>query len=192
MNQVHGYSFDKQSRIGNDECGVSAREVQNNATGSYNTTNYFLDSCGMDKPINFATQQPNIFFKGGTNAPSCNIVKESTLKIGSLQTHSKCKISLQQRPFLTVPYLGRGPPQPVIESRIQQGAMTEEDDSCKLLTEQSFNKHSTTPLIPSIRYTIQNPDNLIESSADSEWIRGGLPSRELTRNHDYSNRQASN
>lgn len=192
MDQVHSYSFDKQSRIGNDMCGVTAREVQNNATGSYNTTNYFLDSCGMDTPIGFATQQPNIFFKGGTNAPSCNIVGESKLKIGSLQTHSKCKISLQQRPFLTVPYLGRGPPRPVIESRIQQGTATDELESCKLLTEKSFNEHSVMPLIPSIRYTIQNPDNLIESSADSGWVRGGLPSRELTRNHDYSERQPSN
>ena len=34
--------------------------------------------------------------------------------------------------------------------------------------------------------TITNPANLCESSAANGWIRGGLPSRELTRDKDYA------
>ena len=44
---------------------MSERDIQNNAFGTYTTNNYFLQYCGMKQPIQFATKQPNIFFKGG-------------------------------------------------------------------------------------------------------------------------------
>ena len=33
--------------------------------------------------------------------------------------------------------------------------------------------------------TINNPANLVEGVAADGWIRGGLPSRELTKDYDY-------
>ena len=44
-------------------------------------------------------------------------------------------------------------------------------------------------LVPSLKATIQNPANLVEGVANEGWIRGGLPSRELTRDMDYFNRK---
>jgi len=46
--------------------------------------------------------------------------------------------------------------------------------------------HQNTPMIPSLQATITNPSNLVEGVAAKGWIRGGLPSRELTRDSDYS------
>ena len=43
-------------------------------------------------------------------------------------------------------------------------------------------------LVPSLKATIQNPANLCEGVAADGWIRGGLPSRELSRDKDYFNR----
>ena len=54
--------------------------------------------------------------------------------------------------------------------------------------EKSFEHHTTTPLVPTLATTIQNPANLVEGIAADGWIRGGLPSRELTRNRDYLER----
>ena len=45
-----------------------------------------------------------------------------------------------------------------------------------------------TPLLPSVQATIQNPHNLVEGVAAAGWIRGGLPSRELTRDQDFLER----
>ena len=47
MTTSYNYVFDNLSRIGDDSCGITARNTQNNAIGSYNTTNYFLKYCGM-------------------------------------------------------------------------------------------------------------------------------------------------
>ena len=52
--------------------------------------------------------------------------------------------------------------------------------------EKSFK--SEAPLIPSLKATVQNPNNLIEGMAANGWIRGGLPTRELTRDNDYLKR----
>jgi hypothetical protein len=191
MASVYNYNFDNRTRIGNDTCSITAREAQNNEMGSYNTTNYFLKECGMKKPIAFATQQPSMFYNGGfgpCGAGGCNITSDSKLKIGTIQTHPKCKISLQQRPFSTVPYLGRGPARPVLEARLQQGAMINDTKSCKTITETSFGKYTSTPLLPTLQATIQNPHNLVEGVAANGWLRGGLPSRELTRDQDYIER----
>ena len=177
--------FNNSSSIGNDSCGIMARDQQNNNIGSYHTTNYFLADCGTTKPVNFATKQPGIFFDSGPSAGGCNIEGDSDLKIGSVQTHPKCRISLFQRPFATVPYLGRGPPRPLVESRIQQGTMVQDLKSCKTITEKSFAAHTLTPLIPSVAATVQNPSNLVEGVAHEGWIRGGLPSRELSRDQEY-------
>ena len=43
MNSVYNYKFDNLTRIGDDVCGITARDSQNNAIGSYNTTNYFVN-----------------------------------------------------------------------------------------------------------------------------------------------------
>tara|TARA_B100000927_G_scaffold291697_1_gene295828 strand:- start:14355 stop:14933 length:579 start_codon:yes stop_codon:yes gene_type:complete len=188
MATSYSYRFDNLTRIGNDTCGINARDVQNNNYGSYITTNYFTGHGTMKRAIEFATQQPNMFYKSGTGSCSvggCNIDSESDLKIGTIQTNPRCRISLQERPFRTVPYLGRGPPKPELESKILQGSSINELKSCKTITEESFDNYNLTPQIPEIKDTVQNPNNLIESSAAEGWIRGGLPSRELTRNNNY-------
>ena len=49
MTNVHSYTFDKLGRIGNDQCNLSQRNVQNAEYGTYSTKNYFLKYCGMKK-----------------------------------------------------------------------------------------------------------------------------------------------
>jgi hypothetical protein len=188
MTTSQNYIFNNSSSIGNDMCGITAREEQNTHMGSYTTTNFFLADCGMKKPIEFATRQPGIFYNSGpgvTGVAGCNVESDSNLKIGTIQTHPKCRISLFQRPFATVPYLGRGPPKPMVESRMLQGVTTQDLKSCKTVSEKTFIGHTLTPLIPSIAATVQNPANLVESVAHKGWIRGGLPSRDLSRDQEY-------
>lgn len=185
MASVSSFTFDNLSRIGEDQCAISERDIQNNAYGTYSTNNYFLKYCGMKKPIEFATRQPNVFFKGGHGGVGgCVVDDNSNLMIGSIQTNPKCRISLQQRPFLTVPFLGKGASNPLAESKLQQGAHVNNKKSCNTVTETPFERE-TLRLVPSLRATIQNPNNLVEGVAAKGWIRGGLPTRELNRDQEY-------
>ena len=46
-------------------------------------------------------------------------------------------------------------------------------------------RETQAELVPSLKASIQNPANLCEGIAADGWIRGGLPSRELSRDKDY-------
>lgn len=186
MAYVSNYNFDNLSRIGDDNCSLSQRNIQNVESANYLLTNYFIEDCGMKKPIEFATNQPNVFYNGSHNVGlgGCNIDKNSELTIGTIQTRTKCPISLVERPFKTIPYLGRGSSNPVLESQIQQGDLARTQRSVNNITENSFLNNHYTPLVDSLRETITNPSNLIEDLAHNEWIRGGIPSRELTKDGD--------
>ena len=192
MATVSNYTFDNMSRIGDDSCSLSQRNIQNTQSSNYALKSFFAQDCGMARPIEFATNQPNVFYNGShqVGLGGCNIDANSDLLIGTINTHPKCRISLYQRPFVTVPYLGRGPPRPVIEARLQQGAMIQDLKSCKTIMDKSFEQYTSTPLIPSVKATIQNPANLVEGVAARGWIRGGLPSRELTRDQEYLGRRS--
>ncbi len=188
MTSVHSFVFDGVTRIGNDPCGITEKDLQNQKNGSYITQNYFEKDCGMKKPIGFATSQPNVFYNGGYGVTdSCTVDTDSELRIGGIQTNPKCRLNLSQRPYLTVPFLGRGPSNPVLESKLMQGASILDKKSCKTITEKQL-VNRDNDLVPSLKNTIQNPANLVEGVAANGWIRGGLPSRELTRDMDYFNR----
>jgi hypothetical protein len=187
MANVSSYTFDNMSRIGLDDCNKSQTDIQNISSCNYMTQNFFASDCSMKNPISLATTQPGIMYNGGFNsgAGGCNIDTSSMLQIGTIQTHPRCRIDLFQRPFATVPFLGRGSVDPILEAQIQQGEAITSKRSVTRLTEKSYLKYHTTPLIPEVKQTIQNPTNLIEGMASEGWIRGGVPSRELTRDQDF-------
>ena len=176
-----------------DSCCIDQSTIQDVATCNYMTQNFFASDCSMKNPISLATTQPGIMYNGGYNvgAGGCNINESSNLQIGTIQTHPRCRIDLFHRPFATVPYLGRGSVNPVMESQIQQGDQIVNKKSVNTLSEKSFIKYHQTPLIPSIQKMIDNPSNQIESISSEGWVRGGVPSRELTRDVDYNNKHST-
>jgi hypothetical protein len=184
--------FDNSTRIGSDATDISSRTVQSMVHANYMLNNFFSSDCNMVRPIELATSQPNVFFKGGNQvgAGGCNIDQNSELLIGKINTHPKCKISLLERPFKTVPYLGRGQSNPVLESNIQQGELANNKKSVNLTTERSFIPYSNYPLLPHLASSVTNPANLVEGVASEGWIRGGIPSRELQKDADYISNHA--
>lgn len=192
MASVYDYTFHENTRIGNDTCDLSQRSIQNGLSATYNLNNYYPD-CPMSNTINFATSQPAVMFKGshqiGING--CNINENSELKFTEL-TKQKCKLNLTQRPFLTVPYLGRGKSNIELESQIQHGDRATNKKSAFPISETSYINYSNTPMLKSLQETINNPSNLVEGVAAEGWIRGGLPSRELTRDKDYAESHTAN
>jgi hypothetical protein len=188
MATIYNYTFDSSSRLGDDLTYVNERTKQNNQYGSYNLTNYFGENCANGRPMVIATSQPNIFIKDGfgpAGPGGCNINKDSNLRIGSIQTNPKSRISLLTRPYATVPYLGKGASRPVEESRLQQGEFVTNRKSVNTTSEVSYVDYKNYPLIPSLQTSITNPNNLIEGVASKGWIRGGLPSRDLVKDQDY-------
>ena len=192
MASVYDYTFNNTTRLGDDECELSHSNIQNSQAATYLLDN-FRPACPMNKAIDFATSQLNVNYSGShqVGINGCNIDENSELSLTDL-SKPKCRISLFQRPFSTVPYLGRGKSNPVLESQIQQGDLANNRKSINPTSEVSYISYTNTPMIPSLQATVSNPANLVEGVAAEGWIRGGLPSRELTRDQDYAKQHTPN
>ena len=186
MASVYDYNFYQSSRIGEDKTDVSQRNMQNTEYANY-LLDTFRPAGPMANPIDFATSQPNINFKGSyqVSVGGSNIDDSSKMLLSNM-SKPKCRISLNQRAYNTVPYLGRGKCDPMLESQMQQGDFAFNKKSINPSSEVCYLQYSQTPMLPMLKATINNPANLIESSAAEGWIRGGLPSRELARDKEYT------
>ena len=189
MSSVSNYLFDNMSRIGLDECCQSQTDIQNVEYANHMLQNYFISDCSMKSTRELATSQPGVFYSGGYNSDACgsNINDSSKLQIGTIQTHPRCRIDLFQRPFCTVPFLGRGAVNPIVESQIQQGDTNINKKSVNGLSEKSYIKYHHSPLLQNVKERISGAQNSHDDAASKGWIRGGVASRELTRDSAYFN-----
>jgi hypothetical protein len=188
MSNCAAMPFHSHGRIGSDPCSRSQRQVQNDSSVGYLMQSYNID-CPMTDAINFATCQPAVNYTGTRQMGlgGCNVDENSLLRLTDM-SRDKCRVSLWQRPFTTVPYLGRGRSDNLTESNLRKGEEAGISSSSKSehpSSEISYMRYTTTPLIPQLKEDAENSSRKIEEDAADGWIRGGLPSREYDRRTSY-------
>lgn len=173
-------------------CGMSEQNLQNLNASNYLLKNY-RPACPMTKAIDLATEYPTMNYTGShqVGIDGCNINTNSELHITDL-TRPSCKITLQERPFLTVPYLGRGRCDIDAESDLHNCLYTQNKKSINPSSEICYSNYTNTPMIPTLEASVQNPAHLVEDVAAEGWIRGGLPSREYTKTVMNNKNQGNN
>jgi hypothetical protein len=183
MSFVSDYTFDNRTRIGTDCAYIDQRSIQNTGYCDYMTNNFFAADCTMQTPIQMATSQPGIFYKGGNTvgAGGCNIDKSSDLQLGSVQTTPGSKLDLFSRPYATVPFLGRGAVNPLMESQIKRGESLAMQRSNANLSEKSYITYSQPPIKPKLQDQVALATYTVEENAIHGWSRGGSATRESER-----------
>lgn len=179
---VSDYTFNSLAGISDDSCYIDQKTVQNTQVCNYLLQNYSNGDCSMEKGISFAMTQPGInYVQYGIN--TCNVEDNSRLTIGATapEQHDKARWNINQRLYATVPYLGRGTIDPVVESRIQKGEVVSSRPTETGLREKNVTHRIITPLIPTLKANIQNTDYIIEGDTFPGMIRGGVPTRDLMR-----------
>jgi hypothetical protein len=174
------YTFNKLNRIGSDSTDNTQINVQNTKFANYMLSSYFSESL-TDDTINFVSQQPTMNINGlATGGKGLNghiIDDDSNLIINIGQERPLEKLQLMPRPFLTVPYLGKGSADPNLESQLLQGENIYEKKSVSTIMDKSFMPYMT--LYPTQNQEdINNPKHKIEESALDGWVRGGASTRE--------------
>ena len=183
MASVTNFMFENMSRIGVDESTSTQSYIQNVQHTNYMLQNFYSADCTMSKPIGLATSQPGVFYKGGKQVASgrCNIDSSTELEMGITQMDHRSRLDMFHRPFATIPYLGRGSVNPVMESQILQVELLTNKRSITNLSEKSYINYHHTHMIESMKVRVSNPANYVEGAASNGWVRGGVPSRELSR-----------
>jgi hypothetical protein len=129
-----------------------------------------------------ATNQATINFMDGYGIHPNFIDDED--KTGKVQVFNRDANQLFTRPFLTIPYMGRGVHNVDNESDLISGEDTFQSKSTNSLAGVHL-ENQFTPLLGHIEETIQNPIHLIPEDNNSNWIRGGIDTSQLRKDFDY-------
>lgn len=184
MSQVVDFMFNNASRIGQDSHNFTQENLMNTSQLNYQTLNY--GELTDKKAINIAASHPTMNLKGGNQiAPNGSNINDSNELINSKLTSLNFKISLQERSYKTVPYLGRGSADVGLENNLRLGDTLKEKKSVSQLSEACFNNVGKYPMDKKLKSTVTSSKHLIEESAVDGWIRGGLPSREIYKGEEY-------
>lgn len=187
MSRIVDYGFNELSRIGQDETVFTQDNIMNKNMSNYMTYNPYTTNClgGLD----FAVKQPNIFINKSTynvGPLGCNINDSSIITKGEL-TNKNIKLTLHERPYKSVPYLGRGNVDVYQENKIRLGDTFKEKKSVSKLNEKCFNNLGKYPMNEGLKTKLDTTK--IESDAHSDWIRGGVDSRNLFKTSEYSDKK---
>lgn len=170
-----------------DKCFVDIQTRQAMGPGVYQTSNHYDCECGVPSTVKTATDNVMMFYKNGYDVGNCVVDDSTKLRIGAHRKFPRCPNQLFTRPYLTVPFMGRGPGNMVLESQITPGEDTGSKKSCNTLSGISI-PHYFTPLVPHLDYNVQNPEHIVQEVVDEGWIRGGANSRLVVRDVDYLQR----
>lgn len=175
------YTFNQLNRIGSDNIDNTVLNIKNTKFANYMLSSYFSESL-TDDTINFASTQPTVNIYGlaaGGNGLNGKIVDaDSDLIINVSQERPLEKLMLIQRPFLTVPYLGRGSCSTDLESKLQQGENIYEKKSVSTIMDKSFMPYMTLYPTKDQEDRRNDPKHQIEESSLDGWTRGGTATRE--------------
>lgn len=178
--------FNNTTSVANDGEDIGQREMESRSFVEYMTRPPF--PVAESSAFSMALSQPAINFSGPmqTSIGGTNIDQSSQVSFPDL-VRTGDRTQLWQRPFATVPFLGRGKVDPDSESSIRFGYQDSVGSrpSVAQLSEQSYEGYRITPLIPSKEASVTNPVYLVEEVADSRWTRGGRSTRDESRDKDY-------
>jgi hypothetical protein len=189
MASLSPYTFNNTARIGADSTDQSQRNGANTHYANYMLTDHFSSTLS-DHHVQFAIQQPTMNFNGlanGNGIHNAAVDKESMLKLKPTEDRPLEKLQLFSRPFVTVPYLGRGSCDPALESQLQQGEPVTEKKSVSTIMEKSFGAYSLYPTDSKMENQVKDASHTVEEAAMEGWVRGGMSTRE-TPNSEIARR----
>ena len=180
MSRLVNFKFNELSRIGNDESTYTQEHLMNKQASSYNTYNPFSNKClgGLDLALN----QPNVFINQSTHQIGplgCNVSDSNLLRKGNL-TKQNVKLTLHERPYKCVPYLGRGNVDVYQENKLRLGDTMKEKKSVAQFNEQNYLNLDNYPIHEDIKENVKKCE--MEQDVHPSWVRGETDTRLLYQN----------
>ena len=171
--------FNNLHSINDDSSDKTQRGLLNSSHANYMLNNFMNQGLSINKSMELAMSQPYVFVKGGNSLSNgaSNVDDSTLLRSGEKDGRVPERLNLKPREFSTIPFMGRGKVDPDMETALLTSGSLPDKKSEIGTSEISSQPTDFYPLLPGLDQTITNPKHLIEESADSGWIRGGLPSR---------------
>jgi hypothetical protein len=186
MKKLPKLNLNSRARIEEDNCYHTVRDMQNISCADYMVKSFNDCECPAKNIRDIAMNEPTITFRDGygwSSVDGCNIDADSKVRNAPNLTNLKYIQQLYTRPYATVPFMGRGVTDPVLENIMITGEDTSQKKQCNTLSGIYIDRFD--PLVPCLKDNVQNPIHLVTEVVRPDWIWGGLPSRDLIRNTSY-------
>jgi hypothetical protein len=177
---MSSFQIQQFTRVRDDLCDQVVQNKESMGPGSYNVTNLVPPT---SEAYGVAYEQPAMPAAPGYGWSAAEINADSILRnhaIHANSPHCPLRGRVQARPFVTVPYMGRGRGDAPLETRLQHSVFAREGKDCSTISD-SFYANQFTPMIPYVAENVQNPVHLIPEVASKGWVRSGVPSRQWVR-----------
>lgn len=172
--------------LNDDKCFQTETTEQSISASDYMLTNFHSCDKNFSNVLTRSTENQGIVISDGYDINKKSVAESSKLRVGEYKSRPKHTQQLFTRPYLGVPYMGRGSGNVAVESVLLSSAITNRNHSVssKENQERTLN-NSLVPLVKNLNDNVQNPSNLVEEKVDPKWIRGGVPSRQIVKDLDY-------
>ena len=180
-------NFRSFTKAHDDVCYITEQTKQSMGPGAYQVSNHYRCDCSIPDVVDKATSVPLVYFQNGYGVAGCVVDDSSSLRVGKAKNNPKCPIQLFERPYLTVPYMGRGVGDQNLETQLLPGEPTKERRQCNTLSGITIENYFT-PLVDHLRENVQDPIHIVPEYVQDGWIRGGSNTRLIVRDVDYLER----
>ncbi len=181
----------KKANIHDDNLTVDLDNLQSQGPGLYHLDNQYGCECGLKEAKEIQVSQPGIHLTGGLGwiaEKGCLVDNDTNMRLNKDQLTNQRDINqIIQRLFITTPDLKRGFHDVDVESALINSDSTSDQKPCNALAGVSSGNYFT-PLIPKLSKEVQDTEHIIPEDSLNEWVRGGLPTRQMVRNADYLRR----
>ena len=180
-----------KGNIHDDKLTVDLDNLQSLGPGLYHLDNQFACECGLKEAQEIQTSQPGIHLKGGFGwiaEKGCLIDNDSNLRQDKTKLTNMNEINqIVERLFMTTPNLNKGKYNVDLETVLINSDSTTDQKPCDSLAGVSSGNYFT-PMIQKLSEEVQDTNHIIPEDSKSDWLRGGLPTRQMVRNDDYLRR----
>ena len=180
-----------QTNINEDKLTVDIDTLQSQGPGYYHLDNQFGCECDLKEAKEIQTSQPGIHLKGGVGwiaEKGCLVDNDTKLRQDISKLTNKNDINqIVERLFITTPDLKKGHFNVDVETVLINSDSTTDQKPCDSLAGVSIGNYFT-PMIQKLSEEVQNTNHIIPEDSLNEWVRGGLPTRQMIRNADYLRR----
>lgn len=184
------YTFFASDRLGNDDPTKTQDEIQSaNYYGLASGNPFATDYSNEEAQVHFANEHVGMVLGNvhGRGVGANQVGDENSLLLDSEQGRSLSRLSLMQRQFATVPYLGRGSVDPTLESQLLQGDAMKDKKSATP-SEDTFMQHGLHPEKQEFDQKIQSKP-MLETATNAP--RGGANTREINADYYDSKKNAN-
>ena len=168
--------FHNNNRLTYDNSNITENDIINEKNLSYKLYKKDFSSYDIN---NVALSQPNINYFVNKHIGN-DIDTNSTFLYDEKQfTLDHDKSTMQEPTFYNKPYLGKGTVKTNLETVLRNGDEYRDKKHFTKINETAHAVYKDVPLLSNVEKSLANPSNFVEQK---QWIRGGLPTRELAKN----------